>query len=506
MKPKHMSLQVKVNLALGLFLTLLIAVLVTLGASENHRALKHQADAAGSILADTVFFGIIGPMAIGDGDTIRKQMHQLRNGIRNADIMIFGFDRGIVYSTQEIPEGTDLAQQPHSPEMLAAVNEMLRTGQADSRSFEFQKNELPYEAVMRPILNEPRCHHCHGKSRSVLGGMVVQQDMTEALASRNSLLKKSALTGGLGALFIVAGTIVLMWRMVIRPIKKMAGELGQDSASVAAASGQLSAASISLAEGACEQAATLEETSASLEELTSRTHQNSDNTAAAAGLMGEASKAFEFAGGCMNQLTESMQEITAVSQETSQIIKNIDEIAFQTNLLALNAAVEAARAGEAGAGFAVVAGEVRNLAQRATLAAKNTESLIEKTVRKVTEGSSVLTQTNEAHAEVEKRLAKVELLLADISAATREQSTGIEELNKAVGEIDKVVQQSASGAEETSAASGQLESRAEHLQGLASELARIVFGVTETHATRDSAAPAASNPGGRFAGAKCSEA
>ena len=102
----------------------------------------------------------------------------------------------------------------------------------------------------------------------------------------------------------------------------------------------------------------------------------------------------------MSDLTVSMGEISGASEETQKIVKTIDEIAFQTNLLALNAAVEAARAGEAGAGFAVVADEVRNLAMRAAEAAKNTANLIENTVKRVKDGSELVSRTNEAFTQV----------------------------------------------------------------------------------------------------------
>ncbi len=130
------------------------------------------------------------------------------------------------------------------------------------------------------------------------------------------------------------------------------------------------------------------------------TKQNADNANQADGLMKEANQVVVQANESMGELTTSMEEISKASEETSMIIKTIDEIAFQTNLLALNAAVEAARAGEAGAGFAVVADEVRNLALRASDAAKNTANLIEGTVKKVSDGSELVTRTNEAFTKV----------------------------------------------------------------------------------------------------------
>jgi methyl-accepting chemotaxis protein len=171
-----------------------------------------------------------------------------------------------------------------------------------------------------------------------------------------------------------------------------------------------------------------------------------------------------------------MEEISKASEETSKIIKTIDEIAFQTNLLALNAAVEAARAGEAGAGFAVVADEVRNLAMRAADAAKNTAELIEGTVKKVKDGSELVTSTNDAFTEVAQSSSKVGELVGEIAAASSEQAQGIEQVNKAMGEMDKVVQGAAANAEESASASEELNAQAEQMKGIVHNLARIVGG------------------------------
>ena len=119
------------------------------------------------------------------------------------------------------------------------------------------------------------------------------------------------------------------------------------------------------------------------------TKQNADNANQAKAMMTETKQIVEKVDSQMNEMTEAIAEITKTSEETGKIIKTIDEIAFQTNLLALNAAVEAARAGEAGAGFAVVADEVRNLALRAAEAARNTNSLIDNTIKAVKQGNEL---------------------------------------------------------------------------------------------------------------------
>jgi methyl-accepting chemotaxis protein len=204
----------------------------------------------------------------------------------------------------------------------------------------------------------------------------------------------------------------------------------------------------SLAESASEQAAALEETSSSLNQTATMTKQNATNTREANQLMAASSKAADDANGSMGDLTKSMNEIVDASMQAQKIVKSIDEIAFQTNLLALNAAVEAARAGEAGAGFAVVAGEVRNLAMRATEAAKGTSGLIEDIINRVNAGESHVKATNEVFQVVHDTSKRVVHLMGRITDASQEQSEGIDQINRAVNEMNVVTQRNASLSEE----------------------------------------------------------
>jgi len=294
-----------------------------------------------------------------------------------------------------------------------------------------------------------------------------------------SALSSSKMIMIIGLIFaVVVGVFVAYFitASITGPISRVINGLSEASEQVSSASGQVSTASQTLAEGASEQAASIEETSSSLEEMSSMTKQNADNAAQANNLMKSANDTVDKANKSMTDLITSMAEITRASEETSKIIKTIDEIAFQTNLLALNAAVEAARAGEAGAGFAVVADEVRNLALRAAEAAKNTAALIEGTVKKINQGSAIVNETSEAFGEVAASSKKVGDLVSEIAAASNEQAEGIEQVNKATVEMDKVVQQNAANAEESASASEEMSAQANQMMEFVNELSAMVGG------------------------------
>lgn len=193
-------------------------------------------------------------------------------------------------------------------------------------------------------------------------------------------------------------------------------------------------------------------------------------------MMQEVTQIVENVNHHMDQMASAIGDIITSSEETGKIIKTIYEIAFQTNLLALNAAVEAARDGEAGAGFAVVAGEVRNLAMRAAEAAKNTSSLIEKTIISIKNGQELTVSTQDAFKKNVEVAGKVGKLVDEIAAASQEQAQRISQVGKAISEMDKVTQKNASSAEQSAAASAEMKTQAEQMHGFVAQLDSLVGG------------------------------
>jgi len=241
----------------------------------------------------------------------------------------------------------------------------------------------------------------------------------------------------------------------VAQLTQIVGQIQASASSITLAAGEIASGNSDLSRRTEQQAANLEETAASMEELTSTVRQNAEHARQANQLAIGAQGVASQGGSVVGQVVNTMSAIEASSKKIAEIISVIDGIAFQTNILALNAAVEAARAGEQGRGFAVVASEVRTLAQRSAAAAKEIKGLIDDSVGKVAEGSSLVHQAGSTMGEIVASVQRVTDIMAE--------SAGIEQVNQTVVQMDETTQQNAALVEEATAAARAMEEQAGQL-------------------------------------------
>jgi len=363
-----------------------------------------------------------------------------------------------------------------------------------------EKNAVRY---FRPIrLSEP-CLYCHGdpalsqkywgnsqgqdptggpmenwKAGELHGAFEVIQSLAQADQELEAAIRKGMgiVVVGLGVMALFFGTLALkvIADSVIKPVSVIIRDLQGNAANLLEAAAHVSSSSNQLADGSQTQASSLEETSASLEEVSSMSRANAESVGKASQKAEEARRSAEDAQASMSKMKTAIASIKASSDQTATIMKTIDEIAFQTNLLALNAAVEAARAGEAGAGFAVVAEEVRSLAMRSAEAAKNTAHLIEESQGNADAGVRAADEVGTILNAIVDNVKQVSTLASEITVASQEQALGVNQINMAISEVDKVTQANAAISEEAASASEELSGQARALDTMVKELAGIV--------------------------------
>ncbi|MBX3739073.1 MAG: MCP four helix bundle domain-containing protein [Candidatus Didemnitutus sp.] len=273
---------------------------------------------------------------------------------------------------------------------------------------------------------------------------------------------------------LVIGLMVA--RSLGRQLRDLADALMGGSDQVAVASTQVAAAAQGLADGAAQQATAIEQTSATTAELTATTRQNAERAREASDGAKRAREAADTGAQAAAKLSASMGEMRSSSHEVAQIMKSIDEIAFQTNLLALNAAVEAARAGEAGAGFAVVAEEVRALAQRSAAAARETADKIATALQRSDEGIRVSEEVVGCLATLSERVKGLDGFIVEITASSRQQHEGVDQINGAVTQLDRGTQANAAAAQQAAEAARRLDEQAARVKELVGGMMSLVGG------------------------------
>lgn len=274
---------------------------------------------------------------------------------------------------------------------------------------------------------------------------------------------------------VFAGIKSAIQRIIVDLSNTMA-QIKSTSDQVASGSEQVSSGAQALAQGATEQASSVEELSASVNEVSAHIKRNAENAQAASNLADTVGGQITVSNEQMGQMMSAMTEISESSSHISRIIKTIEDIAFQTNILALNAAVEAARAGAAGKGFAVVADEVRNLATKSSEAAKQTNGLIEGSVKSVENGVKIAGETAKSLNSVVTGAVEITRMINEITRASSEQATSIAQINQGVEQISSVVQTNSATSEESAAASEELSGQANIMRELVAKF-QLLDGV-----------------------------
>ncbi len=276
--------------------------------------------------------------------------------------------------------------------------------------------------------------------------------------------------------FIIVAVNYLSVRSAVRTLNRAIRGLSASHGQVSAAANHITASSQELADSTSTQAASLEETSSSLEEMSSMSKTTLENSNLMAETGDRSYQAMRSSHKSLRETSDCMKRIGVSGAQAAKIIKASDEIAFQINLLALNAAVEAARAGETGAGFAVVAEEVRSLAMRSAEAAKNTEKILGEMLQEIDNGNSLVARTLQDFYLMGEEGKKTNELIKAIDSSMKEQAQGIEQINRAVSEMDKVTQRTAAGAEESAGTAEELKAQAAQMQDHVKGLQAVVGG------------------------------
>ncbi|MBL8173346.1 MAG: type IV pili methyl-accepting chemotaxis transducer N-terminal domain-containing protein [Bryobacterales bacterium] len=283
-----------------------------------------------------------------------------------------------------------------------------------------------------------------------------------------------------GLFFAVLLLLAAAWKALLAPLLKhlavVVEEVGTASQIVFDNANQLATSSDWLANTAVQQAATLHETSSASKSIHLTAQRSKTSSTKASTVVGAAERDFSEAARTLDEVVQATAAIGESTGKIATVNRQIDSIAFQTNILALNAAVEAARAGEAGMGFSVVADEVRNLAQRASGASKDTARLVENSSAAVADGIAKVSKASSAMTAIQREWDKVRALTHEIDELSEQQSSGIAQISQAVGTMQDNTQRTASVAEESAASALELRRQAEAMLTVSGNLAQIVAG------------------------------
>jgi methyl-accepting chemotaxis protein len=377
------------------------------------------------------------------------------------------------------------------------LNELKATGEPEYFKADAGANTIVYA---RPVILTVDCLMCHGDPASspthdgkdvvgfpmenwhageihgafVLTAHLDQADHVASARAQSDAMRTTLLWMLPTGLMIGLGFYWYGRKSIVEPLQRVIRAVQSSSLETTDASRQIASTAEMLAASATEQAASLAEITASLAEVNNEIGSTAEGSGEARDLAGETVAAAVRGTEHMALMGRAMEDIRTATQGVSKIVKTINLVAFQTNILALNAAVEAARAGESGAGFAVVAEEVRNLAGRSAAAADETAALVGEAMERTVNGTKICEDVTIRLKQIEERGGPLNVSVQRIAAAANEQRASVVRLTSSVDELNHVTQGVASSAEESAAAAAELSAQSESLRETINELTVMV--------------------------------
>lgn len=504
-------LWIKVLTAILAVITFVIGTMIVVNNRNLNIMLRNDMEHQGKILANTIEGAMFDALSIGNNDEVRKQFLRLKQNVPDLDVFVFDFTQTVSFATEPSKVGEQLESLIKNETAIESVARMIQSGEPPTEPFEERISGKPYISTFRPILNNSRCFHCHGRSRKVLGGIVVRSSTENAIHAIGSARHTNMIIGALGLGMVVLLTSFFFLRLVkhvqnvIININETSTTLSHASEALTDTSSQMAAKSEEMSSQSEAAAAAIEQGSTNINniaaaseemstqiaavgsssnEIASRNKEigtattnvsiNLDNVASAAEQMSSSvntvAGAIEEMYATLNDVAKNASRGAGVTSDASEkadetsgsvnklgesakeigdVVDLIKGIAAQTNLLALNATIEAAGAGEAGKGFAVVANEVKELARQT---ARATEEIREKV-----ETMQTNTQTAvKAIGDIINVISEINSIMTIIATSVEEQTATTNEISRSVGEaahaassVSENVQEAAGSARDT---------------------------------------------------------